>query len=589
MRAAWLLLALLAAVAAAVGSTGRTRLERADFVFNNGAEIATLDPAATSGVPEGRLMYALYEGLTVKHPETLEPLPGMAESWSVLEGGRRYRFHLRRDARWSNGDPVGAEDFAWSWRRLLDPGTGAEYAYQLWCITGAREYTLAEDRSREEALWEAVGIHVPDEHTLEVELTSPIPYFLALTSFYATMPVHRASIEAARREFPETWQVEWLRPDRLVTNGPFRLQERRLHDRMRLVKNPLYWDAERVAFRSIDVLAVESYTTMLNLYLMGEVDWIERCAPNLVPRMMAREDFEPVPYLGSYFYRVNVGRPPFDDVRVRRALALAIDRRAIVTKVTRKGETPSWSLCPPGLAGYARAEMAHARGGDDEAYAADCEEARRLLSEAGFGPRKRRFPSFEIHYNKSESHRDIAEVVADTWRRVLGLDVQLLNQEWKIYLDTQRTFGYDVSRSAWIQDYPDPATFLEIFVTGGKNNRTGWSHPGYDRLIEEAGRCADVEERLRLLARAEAILLEELPILPLFAYTTNNAVNPRLGGFFENPQDDHAPKFWYWMDDEELASSRARRPGKKRVAAPGPIDGLYPPVGRDAVIRPRER
>ena len=326
MRTALLLLPVLGLVVAAVWGTGRTRLERADFVFNNGAEIATLDPAATSGVPEGRMMYALYEGLTVKHPKTLEPLPGMAESWRVEDGGKRYRFELRKGAQWSNGDPVTAEDFVGSWRRLLDPETAAEYAYQLWCITGAREFTLAEDRSREDELWEAVGLRALDAHTLEVELTAPTPYFLALTSFYATMPVHRASIEKARQEFPDTWQVEWLRPERLVTNGPFQLQERRLHDRIRLVRNPRYRDAEHVAFRTIDVLAIESYSTMLNLYLMGEIDWIERCAPNLVPRMMAREDYDPVPYLGSYFYRVNVNRPPFDDVRVRRALARSVKR-----------------------------------------------------------------------------------------------------------------------------------------------------------------------------------------------------------------------------------------------------------------------
>ncbi len=695
MRGAILVSMVFGLAAAAIWGASRTRIERADFVFNNGAEIATLDPAATSGVPEGRMMYALYEGLTVKHPETLEPMPGVAESWSISQKGRLYRFRLRPDARWSNGDLVTAADFEWSWRRLLEAETAAEYAYQLWCVDGAREYTLlpgdrdydaaghmwlkkldngllriggsgfspcipsvkprlgertedtplcnartrhpvgspvagrivsvnpdifhpqnhtdpyerfwwieiepdpkaleealergallSAERARDEIFWPQVGIRAVDWRTLEVSLESPTPYFLALTSFFATMPVHRKSIEKARKSFPESWQVEWLRPERLVTNGPFLLKERRLHDRIRLAKNPRYWDALNVAFNTIDVLAVESYSTMLNLYLTGEVDWIERCAPNLVPRMMDREDYNPVPYLGSYFYRVNVQKKPFDDKRVRRALALAIDRQAIVSKVTKKGETPSWSLCPPGLSGYERAEMSHAAGDDGKAYARDCAEALALMDAAGFGPGKERFPTFEIHYNKSESHRDIAEVVADTWRRVLGVDVQLLNQEWKTYLDTQRTFNYDVSRSAWIQDYPDPNTFIEIFVSGGKNNRTRWSHEGYDALVREAGLEADIERRLDLLQRAEAILLEELPILPIFAYTTNNAVHPRLGGFFENSQDDHYPKFWYWMDDAELAAKRAGLPRtKRRIEASGPSAGLYPPAGRDAVIR----
>lgn len=681
------------------------RIDRADFVFNNGAEVSTLDPAATSGVPEGRVMYALFEGLTVKHPETLEPLPGVAESWTVSADGRTYTFHLRRDARWSNGEAVTAHDFEGSWKRLLSPATAAEYAYQLWYLENARDYTLLRDdrlyavggqlwvqkrkngrariglagfdlpggsirlvarvgeeaggaalarslersgpwvgplagriteineelpeslgeieedpfdkhwlveielssagldralasgklltaeRARDEIFWPRVGARAVDRFTFEVQLAAPTPFFLHLTSFYATFPVHLKTIEKARDEHPNTWQIEWLRPRNLVTNGPFLLRERRLHDRIRLAKNPSYWDGDHVAFNTIDILSVESYATMLNLYLTGEVDWIERCAPNLVPRMLAREDYRPVPYLGSYFFRVNVHKPPFDDKRVRRALALAIDRRAIVEKITKKGELVSWSVCPPGLEGYEPAEMKHAPvaadlSNFDEAYAEDCAEAVALLLDAGYGPGRRRLPTIEVHYNTSESHRDIAEVLADTWKRVLGLDAKLLNQEWKVYLDTQRTFGYDVSRSAWIQDYPDPNTFIDIFVTGGENNRTGWSHARFDELVRQASSEADEALRMQLLREAETIVLEELPILPVYSYTTNNAVNPRLGGFFENSQDDHSPKFWYWMDDEELAAKRRRQAGdRQRVPAPGPRDGLYPPAGRQAVYR----
>ena len=365
------------------------------------------------------------------------------------------------------------------------------------------------------------------------------------------------------------------------------------------MKNPAYWDAENVAMRSIDILAVEHYGTMLNLYLTGEADWVDRCAPNLIPRMMPREDFNPESYLGTYFYRVNTTRAPFDDVRVRRALALAMDRRAICDKITKKGEKPLYSLCPGGLPGYPRPEMRHAPFAADfsdypEAFAADCAEARELLTAAGFqvpgSPGEtgggEAFPTLEIHYNTAEIHRDLAEVVADTWKRELGIDAKLLNQEWKVYLDTQNTIAYDVSRSAWIGDYPDPNTFVDLFVTGGDNNRTGWGNPRYDELVFGAASEPDAERRLAQLAEAEAILLEELPILPIYSYVSQNVVNPRLGGFFENVMDDHYPKFFYWMDDAELAERRARQPADWTLTeARGPSEGLYSPNAAAAKAR----
>ncbi len=556
--------ALLGALLALlVAATCHGRLERADFVFNNAAEITTLDPAAVSGIPEGRVMVALYEGLTVRDPKTSEPLPGVAENWEISRDGKTYVFHLRADARWSNGERVSAQDFEWSWRRLLTPETAAPYAYLLRCVRGARAYS----REPVDRLWAEVGIRAEDVRTLAVELESPTPYFLHLTSFHALFPVHRPTLERARERSPETWQVEWVRPENIVTNGPFVISERRINDRMRLVKNPFYWDERSVAMRTIDVLAVEGLNTMLNLYLCGEVDWIDRVPTTLIPRLLPREDFDPVPYLATYFYRVNVTRPTLADARVRRALGLAIDRRAICRKITKKGESPSFSLTPLGLTDYPRPEMEHApRESDDsnqsEAFELDCARAADLLSSAGFGPRGRPFPPIEIHYNTSEAHRDIAEVIADGWRRYLGIDARLLNQEWKVYLDTQTTLGFDVSRSSWIGDYADPNTFVELFVTGGENNRTGWSNPRYDALVRDAARELDPARRLELLASAETILLDELPVLPIYSYVTQNLVHPGLGGFFENPRDDHFPKFWYWKADapgepeEEGARSR---------------------------------
>ncbi len=701
---AFALLALAGAIGLALGSGAR--LEPADMTFNNGAEVSTLDPATVSGVPEGRIIQALFEGLCVKDPRTLEPLPGMAESWEISEDGRTYTFRIREGAAWSNGDPVTAGDFEYSWRRMLHPMTAAEYAYQLWYIRGAKQYTLLDDEleflevpgggfwlrelepgtgrvrvglsgpaseatlegaepslspkpgdalaageallrvsngtaaalalpfaarvSRtnpelssttagvlqdpcggqwlaelevESAQLEALraagrllpgeryrrevveprhlGLRALDEHTFEVELSSPTPYFLDICSFYPVFPVNRRNLEEARERWPSDWELKWLRPENLVTNGPFEIEFRRINDRIRMRKSATYWDAENVALETIDALAIDHLGTSLNLYLTGELDWIDRPITNVIPRLMPREDFEPAAYLGSYFYRFNVQRAPFDDPRVRRALALAVDRRALVEKITKAGEQVAFGYCPPGMGDYPLVEMAHAAS-----YEEDLVEARRLLAEAGFGADGAELPTFEIHYNTDQTHKDIAEVVASDWKRHLGLNVKLLNQEWKVYLDSQKTLSFEVSRSAWIGDYPDPNTFLDMFVTGGENNRTGWSNARYDELIALAAAETDAAQRDSWFAQAEAILLEELPILPLYYYVSRNLVNPRLGGFYANVQDDHFPKFWYWMSDEELAAKRAAQPADwVQVPAPGPAAGRYSPAALEARAR----
>jgi len=560
------------------------RIERADMVFNNSTEISTLDPATVTGVPEGRILRAIFEGLTIKDPETLDPLPGMAERWEVSPDGLTYTFHIRRGARWTNGDPVTAHDFVYSWQRFLDPRTAAEYAYQLWYVKGAEAYStdVGPDGAPLRS-FDTVGIRALDAQTLVVELAAPTPFFLQLTAFYPLYPVNRRNLEEAKAQFPDTWQFEWLRPERLVTNGPFRVTERRVNDRIRLVKNEDYWAADEVALRTIDALAIESYMTGLNLYLSGEVDWINLVPASLVPRLLPREDFDPTPYFGSYFFRINTTRPHLADKRIRRALALAIDRRAITDKIVKSGQRPWYSLVPFGMEGYTPQEFEHAGRDGALAYAAalsrDQEEAKRIFAELGYGSGGRDFPTIELHYNTSETHRDIAEVVADTWKRVLGVDAKLLNQEWKVYLDTQSNLNFDVSRSAWIGDYIDPNTFLDLFVTGGENNKTGWGHARYDELIQKSKYEVDPTVRRAQLEEAERILMDELPILPIYSYVTQNIVNPRLGGFPGNLLDEQFPRFWYWMDDEELAERRAARGDDQEITeAPGPNEGLYSPA-----------
>ena len=568
--------ALLASLlGVAIFATRGARLEPADFVLNNGTEVQTLDPATVTGIPEGRAIRMLFEGLIVSHPETLEPLPGGAERWEVSEDGLEYTFFLRHDARWSNGDVVKAADYLWSFERFLDARTAAEYAYMLWYVVGAEAFTTEVEGGAPKNSFDTVGIKAPDDYTLRITLNSPTPFFLELMAFYPLFPVSRRNIEETRAKFPDSWRHKWLRPENIVCNGPYVIEFRRVNDRIRFRKNPLYWDADNVAFETVDLIAVESYTTSLNLYLTGECQWIDVPPATVIQELMPREDFNPIPYLGTYFYRVSVSKPPLDDKRVRRALSLTIPRADICENVTKAGQVPAYALVPPGMAGYTNAEMP--RGAS---YEEDVKEAKRLMIEAGYGPGGKTFPTIEVHYNTSETHAQIAIVIADAWTKYLGINAKLLNQEWKVYLDTQSSLNYDVSRSAWIGDYADANNYIELFVTGGENNKTGWGNTAYDALVREATTELDPVTRMGILQSAEAILMDELAVLPIYYYVTQSVYTPRLGGYFPNVKDEHFPKFWYWMDDEELAAKRADYPkdGKHGlIEAWGPREGLYPP------------
>lgn len=556
-------LAGLAALAALVGR--EAALERADFVFVNGGEVSTLDPHAARGVPEGRVLRCLYEGLVTRTPGTLAPAPGVAASWEVSQDGLEYAFQLRPEARWSNGDALTAQDFVWSFLRVLDPETAAPFAYELYAIEGALDFAAGHDgaSARDPA---AVGVRARDAHTLVVRLERPVAYFLDLLALPAFFPVHRASIEALRESDPALWQPRWARPGVLVTNGPFVLALRRPGDRMRLSRNEHYWGAREVAFDTIDALALAHWGTALSLYLSGEVDWIDGMLPaSVVPQLRGREDFQRTPYLGTYFLRVNTTKPPLDDARVRRALALAIPRESICDSLLQAGQSPCTTIVPWGAIGdYV----------SPRSFEQDFHKARELLRKAGFGPGAQEFPPIALHYNTSEAHRDIAEVVAAAWRKELGIEVALENQEWKVYLDTQAQLDYDVSRSSWIADYADPIGFLQIFTTASENNRTGWSSAAFDALIVAAQAARPGPERNRRLAEAEALLLEELPVLPVYSYVTQNLVRARLGGFQSNVLNEHSPRDFYWMDDAELAARRARAT-TRRTKNFGPAQGKY--------------
>ena len=472
-----------------------------------------------TGVPEHTLAMALFEGLVTYHPETLAPEPGVAESWDISEDGLTYTFHLRQSA-WSNGDPLVADDFLYSWRRVLEPETAAEYAYQLWYIKNAKAYTEGTLKD-----FSQVGVRVVDPHTFEVTLEQPTAYFLGLVAFETFMPVPKRCIER--------YGNRWTRPENIVSNGPFVLREWKPQARIVMQKNPFYWDAAAVRLDTIVAMPIANEETALLLYKTGGLDWLNSLPATLIPQLKKHPDYHKAPYLGTYFYRFNCTRKPFDDPRVRKAFDLALDKVKLCWFVLHGEYGPATSFVPPMLPPYE----------SPEGLAYDPKRAAELLAEAGY-PGGRGFPRVTLIYNTSKRHEDIAVVAQEMWREALGVDINLVNQEWKVYLQTTNRLDYDIARAAWIGDYMDPNTFLDMFVTNGGNNRTGWSNKRYDELIRTAAKTLDPARRNALLKDAEDILVnQELPIMPVFFYANLSLRRPGIKGFYENARDLHPFKY----------------------------------------------
>ena len=491
---------------------------RADLVLCNGAEPQTLDPALVSGQLEGRLCSALYEGLT-RRDSRGKSIPAAAKSWDISPDGKTYTFHLRPDLRWSNGDPVTSSDYRESWLRALHPNTASPYAEIFFGISNAQEFNQGKSPA------ESVGLQTPDPLTLRVQLTHPLPYFPSLTSFTTYLPVHQATVTK--------YGDRWAQPGTWVGNGPYRLLDWKINDRVSLEKNPLYHSPERIRLQRIDALAVTRASTAFNLYSSGQADLLldKGLIPSLMlPQLRGRPDFHPGPLFATYFYRFNVTRPPFQDVRVRRAFALAIDKETIVERITRGNEPIAQSLTPRGIADY------H----PPEGLPSDPTTAQGLLKLAGF-PEGRGFPRVSLLYNKSELNEQIAVEIQAQWKRVLGVEVELRNQEWATYLRSLDELDFDIARSSWVGDYDDPNTFLDCFVTGRGNNRTGWSDPTYDSLLNQALAEPNPTKRLQLLASAETILVSQaLPIIPLYHFVGCLMFDPnQWEGLYPNLLDEH--------------------------------------------------
>jgi oligopeptide transport system substrate-binding protein len=533
-----LLLSAMAGAALAACTSSERRVDAGNtsgvLHFGNGTEPQSIDPHVSTGVPESRLEFALLEGLVSKDPQTLEPVPGVAERWEVSDDGLTYRFYLRRDARWSDGRPLTAEDFRWSLWRALQPAMGNEYAYMVFAVKNAEAYLKAEVTD-----FDQVGVRVIDEHTLDIELSAPTPFFLQLLDHHSFYPVPRHVIE----QFGEITDrfSHWTRPGNFVGNGPFKLVEWKLNKHVRVERNPEYWDAKNVRLNAIMFYPTENVATEERMFRSGQLHVTNDIPVDKIPQYRANrpEVLHVDPYLGSYFFMLNTRRPGLDDVRVRRALAMTIDRRSLIDTVLHGVNTPAYSMTPPGTLGYYPPKL----------FDFDPDQAKQLLADAGF-PGGRGLPPLEILYNTHETHRKIAVAIQQMWKKYLDISVSMVNQEWKVYLDTRDSGAYTICRYGWIGDYVDPNSFLDLWTRESGNNKSGWSNPRYDELILRLiPNMKSHEERLKGFHEAETILINEMPVIPIYTYDNKHLIDPVLKGAPSNIMDYFSFKNMYLERD----------------------------------------
>lgn len=500
---------------------------RADLVFVQSAEPETIDPALVTDQVSMRISEALFEGLCRLNQKG-EPEPGVAERWDVSADRKHYTFHLRSDAFWSNGLPVVAGDFVKSWHRALDPAFGADYASQLYLVKGAKAYN--EGTVKDPA---QIAVRAVNDHTLEVELENPTPYFIDMCAFLTLAPVHLPTVEQHG--------TAWIKPGNVVTNGAYLLEAWKLDDHIRLKKNPRYWDAANVKMASIEVNPIQDANTALTYFVTGSADLMMdkgMVPPSLPGKLKQQPWFHTGPFLGTWFIRFNVTKAPFDDPRVRRAFAMAVDKKRITEKITQLGEPVAASLTPPGAGQNYQ---------PPPGLEFDVAKARALLAEAGY-PGGKGFPRAEYLYIPLPVERNIAVELQAMWKENLGVEIGLTKQEQKIWLASMRSLNYAMCRSSWVGDYNDPNTFIEMFTTGNGNNRTGWASPEYDKLIVAAAAEPDVQKRNTIFQQAERLLISDAcAILPVYFYVGVQFYHPdKLAGVQGNMTDMHPFRCMYW-------------------------------------------
>jgi oligopeptide transport system substrate-binding protein len=480
------------------------------FRFSIGTEPPTLDPSLATDGTSILLIENLMEGLT-QFNQALVPQAAIAEGWEISQNGRRYLFHLKKNVFWSDGKPVAAEDFEYSWKRLLNPETASEYAYFLYDLENGEEYNQGKvkDSSR-------VGVRALDPYTLEVRLKKPVVYFISITTFSATFPL--------RKEYIEKYRSHWTDPDKMVVNGPYRLTEWKHEYKLKFTANPNYYGSPPFC-RTIEIFIVNERSTALTLYEAGGLDMVS-LSPEAIEHFQGSREYINQPLLRGYYYGFNTAIPPFNDSRVRKAFSLAIDREEF-PHVLKGGERSAYSWIPPGMFGYDQ----------QVGLRFNPKEGAKLLSEAGF-PGGQGFPKVTLAFNTDMVNGLIAENIQAQLKRNLQIQLSLDNMEWKVYLKKLQLDTPQIFRLGWGADYPDPDNFMNLFIKGGGNNHTHWGSPKYDHLISLGSSERDSQKRGMIYHEAQKILNEEdVPMIPLFVTAQNFLVKPYVHGVETNPME----------------------------------------------------
>ncbi|GGB34533.1 peptide ABC transporter substrate-binding protein [Oceanisphaera marina] len=521
------LLAMTASTLAADVPAGIALAKQQHLVKDNGAEPATLDPHKTEGVPGANVQRDLFEGLVTSGPNG-ETLPGVAERWETNDN-KRFVFHLRANAKWSNGEPVTARDFEYSFKRAIAPDTASPYAWYLEIPTIVNASAILKGEKEPTTL----GIKALDEHTLEIQLEQPVPYFVTMLSHTTTYPIYRPAVEQHGDN--------WTRPGNLVSNGAYTLSSWRVNEKIELVRNTHYWDNEHTVIDQVDYLPITSQNAAMNRFLAGELDLTNEIPIEHFKRLNKDhpESVSITGYVGTYYYTFNTQKPPFDDVRVRKALSYAIDRDIIARLVMGQGELPGYTLTPEIVDGFTPPRLDWANWTQAERNA----RALALLDEAGFN--KQNPLKFELLYNTSENHKKVAVAVASMWKKTLGAEAELVNQEWKTYLDTKTQGNFDVARAGWIADYNEASSMLDLQQTTHGNNDGKYSSLQYDELMKATRSIVDADARNAKYTQAEEILAADMPIAPIYQYVTARLVQQRLGGYPNNPLNNLYSKDMY--------------------------------------------
>lgn len=518
--------------------TTEQKQQRDEFVAGSEAEVFTyalesdpesLDPMKISGAPGGRVAYNLFEGLlmpaqTTEGAETPSDLvrPGVAKRWEVSDDGTTYTFHLRDDAEWSNGEPVTAEDFIYSWKRTLLPGYPVDYVQMFYVIEGVREYNDEETESE----WSKVGIEAPDDSTIRIELEHPTPYFPQLVAFYTFFPQPKGAVEAHGGE--------WTAPEHIVTNGAYTLADYQEGEQLRLEKNPNYWDADSASIEEARIRIVSDPERLVELYRNEMLHWTGRSLPPWqVPEFRDHPDFRTEPTLGTYYVQVSVTDEEHfrSESAFTEALRLAIDRNALIEDELNGVYEPARSFVPSDVSGYE----------PSTALKTNVERAENLIQTLDV-PSGEALGTIELLYNEGKLQRRVAEALKARWKETLGLKVELVAKPWSKYLQSLDATAYELARSGWVADYDDPMTFLELWTTDNGNNDTGWSHEEYDRLIEKARSAKKSPDRVKYFLQAESLLLDRGPVVPIFHYVSHELVGSTIQGYEPHNRDIHLLK-----------------------------------------------